>query len=1317
MPINIRPPDKLNYEGLDVKGFTTYLEAFEDYFNMLQTFDDSKVTFDDPLKVKMFFTTAGMDTRQLVSGLTHDGTFKGITKAIVNYLKPICNPIIERHVFFTMDQSMDEDLPNFLVRLKQQVKKCDFSDISVDTLDNQLVRDQFIRGIKNKTIRESLLKEGMLTLAKAEQLANCAAAAEINNELISKSVDSVQQGTTLHVSKANSKTGFNQNIAQQTNANLQRNENSSSSSKQNRSKIECFTCHKIGHIARDCYRNKKCDNCSRFGHTANYCRNNRQKSQTKSKDSTLTLLHSGNAPLLFEKILFRGGVAHLVVDTGSTISILRREFIYRANFFLMICDYESKAANGSFIKFRHFIEGDVVVRGSTFNSRFFVTDEFDYDGILGLDLINLVGLSVSHEHGMTFSVLPAIAQKFKDVFNKPLKDCVLHGIEPFEMVALRDGADPSRCHVRKLSQQHENIMKEKVSELLEHKVIRESTSEWRHQPFLVPKDGTGHRMVINYKPVNAVTVTDAYPIAPMQEIFDKIGESKVFTKIDFQQFYHQLPLVESDIPKTAFYVDGKLYEYVRVPFGLTNAVAYCYRMMQKVFKDCPGVEIYLDDVLVHAKTRQEHDENLERVFQRIRQYNLGVNLDKCSFAQPEVKYLGFIIGGGIQRPDPDRFQSVLDFPLPNDAKSLQRFIGMCGFFQNFIPKYSDMASVFYKKLENFGIWTDSEKSTFTKVKEAISKAVLHFPKNNEKLALYTDASDVCVAGFLVNECNQPVQFCSRKLTPTETRYDIVEKEALAIYWCVQRCRNFLLGRHFVVYSDHQPLRFLFNNEKASNKVLRWRLALSEYDFEVKYLNGGNNVVADCLSRVFIVDEVDEVISIGEVILRQKFCKETKAFIEAVNNRPQSCPKEISKTLRSLRKQAQIKEGALYINSKMFVPFSLRRKILSLAHGAHWGQEATYASLKESYFWPGMKNQTNSFVKECRICSLVKPNFKKPPLGPVITKSPFECLACDFAILPESNGFKYLLVVVDVYSRYPFIFPTKSMEAATVIEKFAEIFSMYGYPDAILSDRGANFESETFQTFCKNRHIKKLRTTSYHPEGNGLCERFNRTIKQLIFSLLTSRGLSRNQWPKVLNEAAHSYRFSLHSTTNFRPIDLFVGFRARGNLEMINSSNVKNALLNTCKNLYSSKQKVDKNRNITTFKKGDEVLVKTPHHITFGPKGQLAEIEEDINEHLVVLKGTSGCVNKARVAPIAKSNPSYFSRDRHGDSFSGSGISFQHSSNGNSAEDYEHSSDNESPWTPQMELNTSGGSCQPRQGIRKSTRITAKPYRYDATCYK
>ena len=1121
-----------------------------------------KTTFDDKFKISLFFSTAGIELRTLASGLTYENTFESLITAIRTYLRPITNLVVERHTFFTLTQDPTETFQSYLVRLRKQVKRCDFSDTSVDTPDSQLIRDQFIRGISNNTIRETLLKESNLTLAKTEQIANCAIAAQSNCKLFATTPHTEP---VLHVNSTSPKSSFTCYTCGKPGhfskdcRKTKRSQHYSSSLKS-----KCTTCNTAGHLSKDCYKNHKCSLCSKIGHTETYCRSLKAKTHSvKSSNNCILSVSQDSSTLLFEKVSFYNSEANLVIDTGSSISLLSKDYISQnfLNSCCTPCTKECRVANGETLTLTSCIKGKLTVGSKTVEAKFFVADNFEFDGLLGVDLLRQIGLSIGSDAGIVLNIRPSIVDEFSDIFDKPLNKCILQNVAPFTMISVDSETSPKMCNVRKLSKEQESVIAQKVSDLLKDGVIRESTSPWRHQPFCIPKDGNGWRMVINYKPINAVTLSDGYPIPPMQSIFDSIGEAKFFTNLDFSQFYHQLPLIESNIPKTAFYANNKLYEYLRCPFGLKNAVAYCYRILNKVLEGCKGVSIYLDDVLIHGKTKAEHDDNLRAVFERIRAHGLGLNLKKCSFAKTEIKYLGFILSQGTRRPDPDRIKKLLDFPLPVSAVSLQRFIGMCGFFQNFIYNFSELIKPLYMKLRCFSDWTDDEKSLFNELKSKISSALLTIPAETEELFLYTDASDNCIAGILVNKNNQPVQFCSRMLNSAEKKYDIVEKEALAIYWSVQRCRNFLLGRTFTVFCDHKPLQFLFRNETPSSKVLRWRLSLNEFNFHVQYLPGKQNEAADCFSRAFLIDDLPDAITFDEVKSKQLHCKETQSMIEALNKRFTMKPSVVTPKLWSIRKQFEVKNSVLYSDNRLFVPYCLRLKVMTLAHDSHWGQEATYNHLRYNYFWPSMRNEVYSFVKNCRICSLTKPHFHNPPLQPMITKSPFECLACDFVgPLPEFNGFKYLLVVIDYYSRYPFVFPTRNMDTSTVTEKFLEIFSQYGYPDSILSDRGTNFESEMFHNFCRSRNIKKKRTTAYHPQGNGLCERFNKTLKQQIFNLLTHKGLERRQWPKVLKEALYSYRFSVHSTTGFRPVDLFMGFQCRGRLSFSPNTNTKNELV-------------------------------------------------------------------------------------------------------------------------------------------------------------
>ena len=223
---------------------------------------------------------------------------------------------------------------------------------------------------------------------------------------------------------------------------------------------------------------------------------------------------------------------------------------------------------------------------------------------------------------------------------------------------------------------------------------------------------------------------------------------------------------------------------------------------------------------------------------------------------------------------------------------------MSTYYSKYIPHFSDLCKPLFDKVNCFDEWNDVETKAFTQVKEAITKAVLLLPTKDDVLCVRTDASDQCISAVLETDKGQPVYFCSRMLTLSEKRYDIVEREALAIFWGVIRLKSFLLGRKFQIFSDHKPLQYIFNNERCSPKVLRWKLQLQEYNFEVRYCKGVDNKVADCLSRLNFVDVMDGelFISENEVVDCQKYDCKTQSLIKCLNNNEKTKPNEISENL-------------------------------------------------------------------------------------------------------------------------------------------------------------------------------------------------------------------------------------------------------------------------------------------------------------------------------------------------------------------------------------------------------------------------------------
>jgi transposase InsO family protein len=788
-------------------------------------------------------------------------------------------------------------------------------------------------------------------------------------------------------------------------------------------------------------------------------------------------------------------------------------------------------------------------------------------------------------------------------------------------------------------------------------VIEKSKSPWWHLPVVVPKRGGGSRIAINYRLVNGETEFDALPFPRIEDLLQECAGARWFSSLDFSQFYHQLPLVDTDRPKTAFAALGELWQFKRCPFGLKNAVNYCMRVMKKVLYGLDGVLIYLDDLLIIGKTREEHDNRLKAVLERIRKHGLSLNSSKCKFSQTEVSYLGHFISNGQIRPDPTRTQPIRECHQPSSLPELERFIGMANYFRSYVPNFAEMTRPLYSmkrtgKLE----WNEEAVKAFTQVKASISEAILDIPSCTEKLKLRTDASNNCIAAFLENDKGKPVAFASRLLSDTEQKYDIVEKEALAIFWSIAiKFRWILLGREFEIYTDHKPLVYLLSTTKVSPKVMRWRLQLQEFHYSIHHCPGSQNVVADSLSRAFLVtheekkDEgIDEThessfLSEIEVMQNQKKDKECRALLRSIRKKMKQRPLEVSPDLWSIRRKVKLIDGILIYEEgeqrKWILPKTLRRKALILAHDSHRGTEGTLSRLRQHFYWPHLRRETQSFVTSCRVCSLVKPKFISATLTPFNVKAPMEVVAMDYVgPLPSNGHLKYFLVFIDLFSRFPEVYPCTDLSTTTLISKTRDFFARYGFPDAILTDQGTQFESKEFRGYLQRFAVKKLRTTAYHPQGNGLCERFNQTIQQNMLSLLVEKNLPRHQWPLLLPTALLSYRTTRHSATGYTPAELFLGFAVKtfANRPQLQSDRFKQACGKMENASKTRKKYYDRHAADREFHEGQAVMVRSPSVGKLALKGDVGEVIQQLSKSVVEVShnGVAKRISVERLSPVA-----------------------------------------------------------------------------------
>jgi len=408
---------------------------------------------------------------------------------------------------------------------------------------------------------------------------------------------------------------------------------------------------------------------------------------------------------------------------------------------------------------------------------------------------------------------------------------------------------------------HKEEINKQVGALLHDSIIEPSTSPYNSPLWIVPKkaDSVGNkrwRMVIDYRALNEKTIGDAYPLPNITDILDQLGNAKYFSVLDLASGFHQIPMDPKDAPKTAFSTPYGHYQFKRMPFGLKNAPATFQRLMDNVLMGLQGNElfVYMDDIVIYARSLQEHAIKFERLMQRLRNANLKLQPDKCEFLRKEVAYLGHIIGSDGVRPDPNKINAVFKFPIPRNQKNIKQFLGLVGYYRRFIPQFSKIArplTDLLKKDRTF-IWENHQIEAFEKLKSALcTEPVLQYPDFSQPFNLTTDASGHAIGGILSQGKigkDLPIAYVSRVLNKAEQNYSTIEKECLAIIYCTKHFRPYLYGRKFIITTDHKPLVWLHSIKDPSSRLWKWRTKLAEYDYDIHYKKGSLNNNADALSR-------------------------------------------------------------------------------------------------------------------------------------------------------------------------------------------------------------------------------------------------------------------------------------------------------------------------------------------------------------------------------------------------------------------------------------------------------------------------------------
>lgn len=749
-------------------------------------------------------------------------------------------------------------------------------------------------------------------------------------------------------------------------------------------------------------------------------------------------------------------------------------------------------------------------------------------------------------------------------------------------------ARPIKQSPYRVSQSQRADIEKHIDNMLEQDIISVSSSPWSSPVVLVKKkDGTS-RFCVDYRKLNAVTRKDSYPLPRIDDALDSLAGSSYFTTLDLQSGYHQVAMDPTSKDKTAFITHAGLYEFNVMSFGLTNAPPDFQRLMSRVLH---GLEwkiclIYIDDIIIFSPSFGEHLSRLRLVFDRLREVNLKLKPSKCNFAQKSVNFLGFVVSSEGISPDPDKLDAVRSFPAPKCVKDVRSFLGLCNYYRRFVEGFAKIASPLNhltRKDVPF-VWSAECQAAFDHLKTRLcSPPILAYPIFDQPFHLYTDASQFALGYILgqnIDGKEHVIAYGGRELSHAEKSYSTTEREALAVVDGIKRYQPYIFGQKFYVHTDHGSLSWLMNVKDPTGRLARWALQLQQHDFTIIHRPGPTNSNADALSRRLYDIPSGAESSVPPLSLPiasilppcpppqslhslQRKDKDLSVIISYLESSQLPLNDVQARALLLMIDSFYLDHRGILchlwtpggrrvksICSQVVIPASLRHDILVACHddptAGHLSTVKTYEKVRERYYWQGMFKDIEHWCRSCVDCAMKKiPRGQgKAPLLPIPVDGAFDRVAMDIMgpFPTTTSGNRYIIVFSDYYSRWPEAFALPSTEASRIAQLIVdEILSRHGAPRTLLSDRGPNLLASIVREICKLMNTRRSHTTAYHPQTDGLVERFNGTLAEGLSMYVSSH---QKDWDQHLPMILFAYRVSPHASTHESPFYLLYGREPR-----------------------------------------------------------------------------------------------------------------------------------------------------------------------------
>lgn len=681
--------------------------------------------------------------------------------------------------------------------------------------------------------------------------------------------------------------------------------------------------------------------------------------------------------------------------------------------------------------------------------------------------------------------------------------------------------------------------KDEFETMLKSDIIRPSNSNWASPIHMVLKKNGEWRPCGDYRNLNERTIDDKYPVPHIEDFTQYLAGTNIYSSLDLVKAYYQIPMAEEDIAKTAVITPFGLFEFKRMPFGLCNAAQTFQRFIHEITRGLSFCFAYLDDILIASTSAEEHIQHLSVLFQRLKDYGVVLNPDKCVFGVKELKFLGYLVNKKGIAPLPDRVNDINKFANPDTTTKLRRFLGTVNFYRRFVKGAAEIQKPLNKYLQG-----ETKKDAHIELDEdaleaiknlktaLLTAALLAHPKKDAQISLMVDASNTAVGATLQQLVYgewQPLAFFSSQLTPAQTNWSAYDRELLAAYLAVKKFRYLLEGRTFTLYTDHKPLMYAFRQkpDKASPRQFRHLYFIGQYTTDIRHISGTDNVPADAFSRVEVVHAIDY-----------------KALADEQTNDEDLRKAKDANTLDIRKSNIPGVEDSIYCDfstgkARVFVPKVCRNSVIQAQHQlSHPGVRATSKLVKRSFVWPNMDSDVKDFVRACCQCQRNKiQRHTKTPRGRFeLPSQRFEHIHVDIVgPLPPSRGYTYCLTVIDRFTRWPEVIPMMDQTAESVAQALIDGWiSRFGVPKIITTDQGRQFESHVFSGLNKTLGSVRIRTSPYHPSANGLIERLHRQLKAAI------RARDSINWALELPIVLLGFRCAFKEDIKATPAEMLYG---------------------------------------------------------------------------------------------------------------------------------------------------------------------------------